>query len=380
MGSGAYRTPGQLIRALLEERGWTNRVLAIILGIDETGLNKLIAGNRSLSAKLAIQLGEVFGEAPERFLDLQKSYELAQERLRSHPDPGRETRARIYGGLPISEMIARRWLDADDVRNTPAVEASLAKFFGVQSLDEIEILPYAAKRTNVFGEATPAQLAWLYRVKTVANEMLVAPYSTNSLHGALSQLKSLLSSAEEARKVPRIMAEAGIRFVIVESLPGAKIDGVCFWLDENSPVVGMSLRLDRIDNFWFVLRHELEHAARRHGQGAAVMLDTDLEGARAGVGDDIAEEERVANEAAAQFCIPQKSLDAFIARKAPFFHERDIVGFARTLQVHPGLVAGQLQHRTDRHDRFRALQVKIRSIVSHGAMVDGWGNVAPTDP
>jgi len=79
----------------------------------------------------------------------------------------------------------------------------------------------------------------------------------------------------EARKVPRILAEHGIRFLIVESLPSAKIDGVCFWLNDVSPVVALSMRFDRIDNFWFVLRHELEHVVQRHGL-SKMMLDANL--------------------------------------------------------------------------------------------------------
>jgi HTH-type transcriptional regulator/antitoxin HigA len=66
-----------------------------------------------------------------------------------------------------------------------------------------------------------------------------------------------------------------------------------------------------------------------------------------------------------------------MARKAPFFAERDIIGFARTIGVHPGLVAGQLQHETKRFDRFRNHLVKIRSSIIPSAFVDGWGDVAP---
>ena len=145
-----------------------------------------------------------------------------------------------------------------------------------------------------------------------------------------SSISTELSAPEEARKVPRILAECGIRYVIVESLTSAKIDGVCFWLNDHSPVIGMSLRHDRIDNFWFVLRHEIEHVLRQHGQiQAAIMLDAELEGEKAGTGSSISEEERVANEAAANFCVPQQSLKSFIARKSPFFNERDILGFAK---------------------------------------------------
>jgi HTH-type transcriptional regulator/antitoxin HigA len=176
--------------------------------------------------------------------------------------------------------------------------------------------------------------------------------------------------------VPRILTESGIRFVIVESLTNAKIDGACLWLDDASPVIGMSMRFDRVDNFWFVLSHELAHVLEGHGK-AAVMLDTELEGDRAGTGLEIPEEERVANRAASEFCVPQDKLDRFIARKAPFFAERDLIGFARTAGVHPGLVAGQLQRHVGRYDLFRKHLVKIRDKVTPGAMVDGWGDVAP---
>jgi HTH-type transcriptional regulator / antitoxin HigA len=70
-------------------------------------------------------------------------------------------------------------------------------------------------------------------------------------------------------------------------------------------------------------------------------------------------------------------MDAFIARKAPFFNERDIIGFARTIGVHPGLVAGQLRHRMNRYDRWANHLAKIRSLVAPSAIVDGWGDVAP---
>ena len=107
------------------------------------------------------------------------------------------------------------------------------------------------------------------------------------------------------------------------------------------------------------------------------MLDTELEKDRAGTGESIPEEERVANEAAADFCVPKTSLAKFVALKAPFFAERDIIGFARTIGVHPGIVAGQLQHETSRYELFRNHLVKIRSAVIPNAMSDGWGDVAP---
>lgn len=371
-----FRTPGQLVQSLIDARGWTQRVLAIVLKQDETGINKIVAGKRPVTAELAIALGELFNVDAEKFLDLQKKYDLAQARIVTRPDPDRESRAMLFGDLPIAQMIKRGWIVADDIRDVEKVESELVRFFGVDSVNQIELLPHAAKKTNVSSQATPSQIAWLYRVRQIAREMLVAKYSPKSVEAALHRLSPLMVAPEESRHVPRVMAEAGIRFVIVESLPGAKIDGVCFWIDEKSPVVALTTRFDRIDNFWFVLRHEMEHVIQGHGR-SAYMLDAELEGERAGSGPDVPDEERIANSAAADFCVPQRSLDRFIARKAPMFADRDILGFARTIGVHPGLVAGQIHNRTKRFDLFRKHLVKIRSHVSPGAIVDGWGDVAP---
>lgn len=374
----AYSHPGQLIEALLAREGISQRVLAVILNTSESTVNKIVMGKRPVNAKLALQLEEVFHVPAESILELQQKWDVAQARLIHRPDPARATRAGLFKGLPVSEMIQRGWLGARDVRNVTAVESSLKVFFNESSLDDIEVLPHAPKKTNVTTEVTPAQLAWLYRVKQIASEMLVARYTPASGRAAVSKLQSLLSAAEETRKAPRILMEHGIRFVIVESLSRAKIDGVCLWLDESSPVIGMALRYDRIDNFWFVLRHELEHVLAGHGRGAAT-LDAELEGERASTSasTQINHEELIANRAAVAFCVPPEKFAAFVARKEPFFNERDIVGFARTLQVHPGLIAGQLQHYTDRFDLFRNHLVKIRHIVAPSATVDGWGDVYP---
>jgi len=378
MNDAEFITPAQMIEAQLRGRGWTQRTLAMVMGLSEKTVSSMMNGRTKIGNALALQLQQALGLDADGLLKLQASFELKKAQLAFRPDPALTTRAKVFGELPVSDMIARGWLKGiDDIWDSRLNDA-LCRFFGVQSIEEIEVLPHAAKKTDVTGDATPAQIAWLYRVQQIAKQTLVRKYSASAVMNAVRELKPLLGSPEGARKVPRILGDCGIRYAIVESLPTAKIDGVCFWIDEKSPVIGMTLRFDRIDNFWFVLRHELEHVIQEHGK-SAVMLDVSLEGERAGTGADIPTEERVANQAAAEFCVPQTPLTKFIQLKAPLFAERDIRGFAATYKIHPGLVAGQLQYKTKRFDLFRNHLVKIRSVVTPNAMVDGWGDVAPID-
>ncbi|WP_448501743.1 HigA family addiction module antitoxin [Sphingomonas sp.] len=376
-----YRTPGQLIEALLESRGWTKRALALILDMGEGSLNKIISGQSRVSASFALVLEEVFGVEAKKFLELQHEYDLAKARIEAMPDPYRAGRATIYGDLPVANMIERGWVVAESIKDTENVERELCRFFKVNRLEDAEILlPHAAKKTQTSVEATPAQLAWLYRVKAIAEGMLVAPYSPQSVDAAIAAIKPLRSHPEHMRRIPRILAEAGIRFVVVEGLRGGKIDGVCFWLNEKSPVIGMTLRFDRIDNFLFVLRHELEHVKNRDGMDGHAMLDIDIgHGERADLSPSVEQQEAIADAAASEFCVPAAMMDAFIRRKAPYFSERDLIGFARSLQVHPGLVAGQIQRRTNQYNKFRKHLVGVREHIIPAAEVDGWGDIHPID-
>ena len=278
-----FRTPGQFLQWLLAQRGWTQEVLATVLEVSPSHVGRIANDRQPIDAEKALVLSEVFETPPEVFLELQRKFDLAQARIRAQPDPKRAVRAQLYADLPVKEMVRRGWLNIGDVQDTKRVELSLARFFGVESADNIEVLPHATKKTAVSEPVTPAQLAWLYRVRQIASEMVVPKYSTTAMKAAITELRSLLASPQEARKVPRILAEAGVRFVVVETLTTAKIDGVCFWLDGRSPVIGMSMRHDRIDNFWFVLRHECEHVLRGDGK-TVVAFDAELEGERAGSG------------------------------------------------------------------------------------------------
>jgi HTH-type transcriptional regulator / antitoxin HigA len=358
--------PGVYIKEEMEERGWIQRDLAFILGIKEASVNQILSGKRGVSAEMALALGEAFDVAPEFFANLQQSYDMARA---TNPYAGVKERRALQSVYPVREMIQRGWIHDSDAT---MLESQLIRFFN--DAKGIPYLAHAAKKSHYEErEIPPAQLAWLYRVRQIAKSISVPAYSEKALRSAIMDFESLLVDPEEARHVPRMLAECGVRFILVEKLPNAEMDGVCFWLDKKSPVIGMSTMRDRIDNFWFVLRHECEHVIQQHGQEQEIV-DVNVDGKQSG---GVPEEEQIANAAAANFCVPDVKFDSFMARKHPFYYEKDVIAFAQIMNRHPGLVAGRIRRRLDRWDYLSRHLVKIRQFVLPGAIADGWGQVIP---
>jgi HTH-type transcriptional regulator / antitoxin HigA len=352
--------PGVFIKEEMEERGWSQRDLAFILGCSAQVLNPILNGKRGISPEMAKALGEAFDVPAEFFANLQQAYDLAQARS---PDPSVAVRRKLQTTYPVREMIKRGWIEQSDAA---MLEIQLTRFFNDSDF------AHAAKKTP--GDITPAQRAWLYRVRQIAASITVPKYSEKVLRDTVEhKLPGLLYAPDEARHVPQLMTECGIKFVLVEKLPNAKIDGVCFWLD-GVPVIGMSLQHDRIDNFWFVLRHEIEHVLNQHGKGKDTgIVDADLDA----VAVSISDEETVANAAAADFCAPSERLDEWLLRKSPYYYEKDVLGLSRRLERHPGLVVGQIRRKLNRYDYLTRYLVKIRHYVLPNSMADGWGQTVP---
>ena len=360
--------PGDFLREELEERGWTQTDLAEILGRPIRVVNEIIMGKRRISAETAKGLAAALGTSPEFWLNLEAAYQL----WRAGTDDGQTIgrRARVFTLAPLKELLRRGWIEATD--SIDVLEKRVADFYEIASLDEEPAFAgHAARKSTSYLSTTPAQTAWLFRVRKLARAVYVQPYSRGNLDEAIQRLRLLLHAPQEVRQVPRILSEAGIRFVIVEALPGTRIDGACFWL-EDSPVIALSLRFDRIDCFWHTLMHELGHIL--HGDGFTV--DTDLEINRLGI--DKPESERLADQFAVEQLVPQDKLNNFIARIRPLYSALRIEAFARTCHVHPGIVVGQLQHRGEiAWTNLRRMLAPVRSVISETALTDGWGTALP---
>ncbi|MEM8492494.1 MAG: helix-turn-helix domain-containing protein [Pseudomonadota bacterium] len=364
--------PGFFIKEELDARGWSQSDLAYILGMSVQQVNPILSGKRAVSTEMAKALGEAFDVAPEFFSNMQTSYDHYKA---ASPDPAIAKRARLQESFPVREMIKREWFQ--DVGDVTLLEGQFLRFFSKKNIEAIPFLSHAAKKTSYSEKVSPSQFAWLYRVHQIAADLQVGSYSRAKLQKLVdSELPSLMIAPEEIRYVPELLASCGVRIVFVEKLPQAKIDGVCFW-ERSKPVIGMSLRHDRIDNFWFVLRHELEHVLQGHAKREEII--DDLDGENSSETADIPEEERVANSAAGEFCVSRAQLKSFIARKHPYISEKDVLGFARRLGVHPGIAVGQINNYRQEHAFLRKHLVKIRGYILPYAPSDGWGDVFPVE-
>lgn len=362
--------PGEFLRDELEERGWTQEEFARIIGRPAPLVSEIIRNKRGIAPEIARLIGEALGTSAQFWMNLDTAYRLYELNRTESPPARVAQEARLREAFPVREMVKRGWVkDSDD----PAVLRSrVLRFYDVGSEEDERLFAHAARRSGAHtAPLSPLQEAWLYRVKQIAEGIHVSAYSKPTLIDGLTRLSVLRSAAEEARHVPRVLAECGIRFIIVEPMPASKIDGVCFWLGDDKPVIGMSLRIDRIDNFWFVLRHELEHVLRGDGKAAAI-IDSELCDVLDKV-PDAAPEEVAANKAAAEFCVPADELNNFLARVGAAVPEERVVLFAERIGTHPGIVVGQIQWRLQRFNLLRKYLVRVRDLVVPSAMTDGYG-------
>ncbi|MCK4606364.1 MAG: HigA family addiction module antidote protein [candidate division Zixibacteria bacterium] len=361
--------PGEYIREEAEERGWTPTDLAAILGCKPNIVSDLFAGRRSISAELAKALGDAFGTGAQVWLNLQSAYRLATT---SSADDAVARRARLYEKAPISDMLRRGWIEGST--NINVLEAEICRFLEIDSIDQEVVFQHAARKSTRYESLNSTQLAWLKRAKKLAEALPVeGPYSSRNFDGLLEEIEVLKYEPEELRHLPGILSKYGIRFLILEHLPKTKIDGACFWLDEQSPVIVLSLRYDRIDWFWHSLIHELSHIKNRDGLKQPV-IENKMFGEGSQPTDEKPSIEKRADAFAVATLIDQNELKDFINRNHPTYSRSSIIGFSRRIGIHRGIIVGQLQHRGRvPYSHFRAMLVKIRNIITATALTDGWG-------
>ena len=347
--------PGDFIKEEMEARGWSQADLAVIMGRPVQAINEILAGKKSITPITARELASAFDVDPKLFLNLDNAYRLSLSKTDMTPVAHR---AKIYAKVPVREMIKRKWIPGS--ADLDHLERQVCDFLELESLDHDTHCDFAARKSDDYTEMTSAQLAWFYRCRRIAHDQTVPSFSLAAFEKVVPTLPKEFADEQALERLPAELARHGLILVLLENLPGAKIDGAAFWLDQR-PVVALSVRYDRVDSFWYTLMHELAHIVL-HGVKHA-GIDLDLVGPSAATkGKPTVEQE--ADRQATEWLVPRNELTKFINRTKPYYSHDKIARFAESLGVHPGVVVGQLQHRQEiGWGHSRKFLVKVRHVL-----------------
>ena len=328
--SSLEELPSILIKARIA-KGLSQRQLANTLGLKEQQIQRYEAEEYA-SANLH-RLAEV-----ARALGLSIN-EVAEFRATSLETLDDENDILAWDQFPLKEMYRRNWFEGFSGSLDEAManaEELVKEFVKGGSLDK-PVRAAARQRVRSGGSVNwYALLAWQCRVIALAKkEKLTNKYNHRTITNDWLAELARLSCKEDGPKIAiKYLRNSGIRVVIESHLPQTHLDGAAFLLSDGSPVIGMTLRHDRLDNFWFVLFHELVHILKHLHKGDIESIFDDLD-ANA---DDI---EQVADEQAGEILVPQGKWNTALAR---FVRSEDSIGdFASELGIHPAIVAGKIR-------------------------------------
>lgn len=138
------------------------------------------------------------------------------------------------------------------------------------------------------------------------------------------------------------LKEIGIKLIIEPHLPKTYLDGAAIFTEKDSPVIGLTIRHDRLDNFWFTLSHELSHVGRHHGQNFEIFFDEKLQ-ERNGVEYSAEDKEKEADEWAEEAILPNDKWEISPAKITPSAMAAQ--SLANELGIDIAVVAGIVQFK-----------------------------------
>jgi HTH-type transcriptional regulator / antitoxin HigA len=329
-----YPSPLAAIQFRMEQGGLTPRDLVPIMG-SRAKVSEVLSGKRALTMQMARALHTNLGIPADVLL------QQASSEMPSALD-GIE-----WERFPLAEMAKRGWISA---RRKIAAHAEEVMRDLIRRAGGEHVLPVVLYRKNdharLNAKANPYSLnAWCWEVLARANaQQLPVAYKPGTVDlEFLRQVARLSWSEEGPRLAQEFLGKHGIHLVYLAHLSRTHLDGAALQLADGTPVVGLTLRYDRLDNFWFCLEHELAHIGRHFDEtrNEAFVDDLSLRDVT-GAKRDSREEE--ADEWAEEALIPRDNWEASRVQHDPT--PLGVVALAQSLGVHPAIVAGRVRHET----------------------------------
>ncbi len=318
--------PVEAIRFRMEQQGLRQRDLVPYIG-NKSKVSEVLSGRRALTLAMIRGLHTGLGIPAESLLG-QRDPELLEP-------AGFE-----WERFPLREIVKRHWITASTKDIKAKGEDLVRKFLAPLGKPELVLAMYrqtghvrSGRRVDDF-----ALTAWTAQVIRRAEDLVTGTqYRAGSITVETMRAIAKLSWSDQGPQLARefLAKRLGIPVVIEGHLASTHLDGAAI-LGPKGPIIGLTIRHDRVDNFWFVLMHELVHVARHFTENARGFYD-DLD---AGPGQDAREQE--ADELASDALIPN---DVWAEAPARTLHSVEAVqDLANKLQIHPAIVAGRIRH------------------------------------
>jgi HTH-type transcriptional regulator/antitoxin HigA len=338
--------PISAIKFRMEEKGLTPRQLEPYIG-SRARVSEVLTGKRSLSIDMIRSLHEGLG-IPYASL-------VARPRKLERVDEISSNALRRLNTLGFS-------LDRDEISHF--IPPSLQKTTPSALLRKTRTQRAASKTDQ--GALVLWQAAVLQRAEalTLASKFDRLQFTKTILR----KLAKLSSKIDGITRVVDSLSNLGVAVVVMPLLPGTFLDGAAMVTSTNAPAVGLTLRYDRADNFWFTLLHELSHICLHYDvlvDGKTAFVD-DMEI----VSDDVLEQE--ADTLAQESLIPSSILEQVVWSSESSFDDITTVS-ARAL-VPVAVVAGRWQRDHQNYKKFSRLidRNSVRSLLLPSKAADSF--------
>ncbi|MGF6312515.1 HTH-type transcriptional regulator/antitoxin HigA [Bradyrhizobium sp. i1.8.4] len=325
-------SPVAAIEFRMEQAGLSARDLVPLIG-SRAKVSEVLSGKRQITMTMARALHEHLG-IPSDVL------------LKASSVAGNQEFGIDWAKFPITEMVKRKWLPKRPraVQHAEEIMRGLMHRAGRTSL-VVEAMYRKNDHVRANAKADPFALnAWCLQLLALASETkLPKEFKPGTVTpDFLSQVAKLSWSENGPLLAKEFLEKNGIHLIILEHFPKTHLDGAALKLADGTPVIGLTLRYDRIDNFWFCLLHELAHVGRHFENAVDVGFVDDLTlRENVGVSRDVREEE--ADQWAEEACVPRSIWDNSDVRFHPT--ATGVINLAGALQIHPAIVAGRVRHQ-----------------------------------
>ena len=328
--SGGFNDPVEAIKFYMAQHSLSRRDLEPMIG-SRSKVSEVLSGARPLTMPMARALHKHLGIPAEVLL----------KEPAVHVDaPASEIDWRKF---PLKEMAKRGWIEGRDNLTDHAEElvTSLMRRARVPRSATVLFHKNDQNRANAKTDAY-ALNAWCWQVLAQADERnLPAPYEpVGNQADMLKQVAKLSPAIDGPLRAVEFLAELGIAVEVVPHLPRTHLDGAAMKAQDGRPVIGLTLRYDRIDNFWWVLMHELAHVALHLPETDETFID-DLKL------DSTEDKEWKADEFAHECLIPAEAWRGsnILDNPTPIA----VMALAQEVGVHPAIVAGRARHQLENY-------------------------------